>query len=452
MDAPEILTTGSLRQTALIYVTVLLSAIGLAASAFAYLYAYDAATEFLDGQLRQIALNAGAGVSPADAPAQADQDPEDQFAVTIWDVQGRLVHASLPSVHIPLEIRPGYANAKAAGEDWRVYTAGDSRRMIQVAQQEVVRQEIAQTAALGAAAPILIAIPLAWLVVGWAMNRVLARLNTLSTELAERSVGATAPIALDGIPAEVAPLARSMNSLIVRLHDAVEAQRRFVSDAAHELRTPLAGMQIQVENLSREARGAHEGAIAALARGVRRASALVNQLLHLARLEESGALQEETVAVNALVLEAVADHAAVADHKQIDLEVNFACQAVCRGAPDEVRALLSSLIDNAVRYTPSCGRIDVSIKQRDGCFVVEVSNTGASLPMGAEARVFDRFFRAALQGTEGTGLGLSIARRVAERHAFGLTVENRADREIGVVARVSIPAAGESDPGGSGRR
>ena len=315
--------------------------------------------------------------------------------------------------------------------------------MIQVAQQEVVRQEIAQTAALGAAPPVLIAIPLAWLVVGWAMNRVLARLNALSIELAERSVSATASIALDGIPAEVAPLARSMNSLIVRLHDAVEAQRQFVSDAAHELRTPLAGMQIQVENLSREARGAHEGATAALARGVRRASALVNQLLDLARLEESGAVQDETVAVNALVLEAVADHAAVADHKQIDLEVNFACQAVCRGAPDEVRALLSSLIDNAVRYTPSCGRIDVSIKQRDGCFVVEVSNTGASLLMAVEARVFDRFFRAAPQETEGTGLGLSIARRVAERHAFGLTVENRADGETGVVARVSIPAAGE---------
>ena len=316
----------------------------------------------------------------------------------------------------------------------------------------MVRQEIAQTAALGAAAPVLIAIPLAWLVVGWAMNRVLARLNTLSIELAERSVGATAPIALDGIPAEVAPLARSMNSLIVRLHDAVEAQRRFVSDAAHELRTPLAGMQIQVENLSREARGAHEGATAALARGVRRASALVNQLLHLARLEESGAVQDETVDVNALVLEAVADHAAVADHKQIDLEVNFACQAVCRGAPDEVRALLSSLIDNAVRYTPSCGRIDVSIGRGDGRFVVEVLNIGALLPRGAEARLFDRFFRAAPQETEGTGLGLSIARRVAERHGFGLTVENRADGITGVVARLSIPAAGEAGRGAGGRR
>ena len=130
MVAPEILKTASLRRAALVYVTVLLAVIGLAASAFAYVYARDEATEFLDGQLRQIALNAGAGVSPADAPAQADQDPEDQFAVTIRDAQGRLVHASLPSVHIPPQTRAGYANAEAAGEAWRVYTAGDSQRTI----------------------------------------------------------------------------------------------------------------------------------------------------------------------------------------------------------------------------------------------------------------------------------------------------------------------------------
>ncbi len=440
MDAPEILRMTSLRRTALVYMTVLLSVIGLAASALAYRYAHDAATEFLDGQLRQIALNAGGGVSATDAPADTDQDPEDQFAVSIWDAQGRLVHASLPSAHIPPQVQPGYSTAEAAGEQWRVYTTGDSLRTVQVAQQEVVRQEIAQTAALVAAAPVLIAIPLAWLVVGWAMNRVLARLNALSIELAERSVSATAPIALDGIPAEVAPLALSMNSLIVRLHDAVEAQRRFISDAAHELRTPLAGMQIQLENFAREAQDAHRETAAALARGVRRASALVNQLLHLARLEQSGTALDEMVDVNALVLESIADHAALAERKELDLEVNFACQAVCRGTADEVRALLSSLIDNAVRYTPSGGRVDVSIGRDDGRFVVEVSNTGALLPKGAETRVFDRFFRAAPLETEGTGLGLSIARRVAERHAFGLTIENRPESETGVVARVSIPA------------
>jgi len=428
----------SLRRAALVYVTAVLAVIGVAASAFAYLYARDQATEFLDGQLRQIALNAGDGVPQADAPAAVDQDPEDQFAVSIWDAKGALLHASLPSVHIPLETRRGYADAEAAGETWRVYTTGDSRRTVQVAQRQVVRREIAQTAAFGAAAPILIAIPLAWLVVGWAMNRVLKRLNALSIELAERGAGAAGPIALEGIPAEIVPLALSMNSLIVRLNDALDAQRRFVSDAAHELRTPLAAMQIQVENLSREARGAHDGAAAALARGVRRAGALVSQLLRLARLEEGVAAPAGAVDVNALVLESVADHAALAERKQVELELDLGCEAVCRGAPDEVRALLSNLLDNAVRYTPSGGRIDVSIRRRDRRFVVEVANTGALLPSGAEARVFDRFFRAAPPETEGTGLGLSIARRVAERHAFGLTVENRTD-EAGVIARVSIP-------------
>ena len=133
MDAPEILRMTSLRRTALVYMTVLLSVIGLAASALAYRYAHDAATEFLDGQLRQIALNAGGGVSATDAPADTDQDPEDQFAVSIWDAQGRLVHASLPSAHIPPQAQPGYSTAEAAGEQWRVYTTGDSLRTVQVA-------------------------------------------------------------------------------------------------------------------------------------------------------------------------------------------------------------------------------------------------------------------------------------------------------------------------------
>ncbi len=135
----------------------------------------------------------------------------------------------------------------------------------------------------------------------------------------------------------------------------------------------------------------------------------------------------------------IADYAALAERKGVDLEANLACEVVCRGAPDEIRALLSSLLDNAVRYTPAGGRIDVSIERRQGWFVVEVSNTGPLLPAGVEDRVFDRFFRAAPPETEGTGLGLSIARRVAERHGFGLTVENRRDGIAGVVARVAIP-------------
>ena len=139
---------------------------------------------------------------------------------------------------------------KADGELWHVYTIGDGDHTVQVAQRETVRAEIIESAAIGAAAPILIVIPLSWLVVGWAMNRMLRRLDVLATEIAERSAMATEPIPLTGVPLEVTPLVASMNGLIERLRSAVETQKRFLADAAHELRTPLAAMQIQVDNLA----------------------------------------------------------------------------------------------------------------------------------------------------------------------------------------------------------
>ena len=120
---------------------------------------------------------------------------------------------------------------------------------MQVGQRETVRTEIVESAALGAAAPVPIVIPLSWRVVGWALNRMLRRLDALEADIAERSPSAREPIALEGVPVEVAPLVVSMNGLIERLRAAVEARKRFLADAAHELRTPVAAMRIQVDNL-----------------------------------------------------------------------------------------------------------------------------------------------------------------------------------------------------------
>ena len=291
----------SLRRAALVWMTALLTVVGLVAIVVAYEYARGEAAEFLDGQLRQIALNAGPGMPFARAPTADDQDPEDQFAITIWDAQGRVVHQTLPNVEIARQSQPGFANVNAGGELWRVYTTGDGERSVQVAQQDTVRAEIADSAALGSAAPILIVIPLSWLVVGWAMNRVLGRLDGLANEIAARSASATQPIPLAGVPSEVAPLVESMNGLIVRLRLAIDAQKRFLSDAAHELRTPLAAMQIQADNLESDApevRGEHIEAIRA---GVKRAGSLVNQLLRLAKLDEPIAMQNATFDVVALL-------------------------------------------------------------------------------------------------------------------------------------------------------
>jgi two-component system, OmpR family, sensor kinase len=432
--------TNSLRRVALIWMTILLTIVGLGAMLVAYEYAWEEAAEFLDSQLRQIALNAGTGLSAAAGPVAADQDPEDRFAVTIWDGAGRVIHQSLPNVRIPRQAKPGFANVSAAGDAWRVYTVGDQSQTVQVAQRETVRAEIADSAAMGAAAPILMVIPLSWLVVGWATSRMIGRLKDLARDVAARSAAATEPISLAGVPAEVRPLVDSMNGLIARLRASVEAQKRFLADAAHELRTPLAAMQIEIENLASADAPDQDERVAALSAGAKRASALVNQLLDLARLDESETAKNDTFDLRALLLDCVADCAPLAQGKDVDIGIAFTADAMIRGVEREVRALFASLIDNATRYTPEGGKIDVSLARRAGCPVVEIVDTGPGLPKGAEARIFDRFFRGAPLDTEGTGLGLAIARRIAERHGFELTVENRADGASGVVAKVVIPS------------
>jgi two-component system OmpR family sensor kinase len=434
MDGREIMTH-SLRGRALIWMTGLLTIVGLLAIVVAYVYARDEAAEFLDDQLRQTALNAGTSAFVAQGPASADQDPEDRLAIAIWDDAGRMVRQSPAGVQIPRQARPGFADVVANGEAWRVYAAGDGARTVQVAQRDIVRAEIAGHAALGAAAPILIVIPLSWLAVGWAMNRMLKRLNDLAEDIAARAATATEPIPSDGVPTEIKPVVDSMNGLIARLRALVEAQKRFLAEAAHELRTPLAAMQIQVDTLRDDPEKQ------ALSEGVRRAGALVNQLLSLARLDEPASQSSAPCDLGAALLDCVADAAPMAQAGDLDIGVDLAAQVVVLGDERELRALFANLIDNAVRYTPPGGRVDVLLARRAGGAVVEIVDTGPGLPKGAEARVFERFFRGAPLETEGTGLGLAIALRIAERHGFDLTVENRADGAQGVLARVVLPPA-----------
>jgi two-component system OmpR family sensor kinase len=428
----------SLRLAALVWMTVLLALVGIATFVISYRLARDETAEFLDGQLRQVALNAGKGLR-AGAVAAVDQDPEDQLAVTIWDADRRIVHASLPDVKIALPDRPGFSEAMAAGERWRVFVASDDGRTVQVAQRATVRDEIASSAALGAAAPLLIVIPLSWLVVGWALSRTLGRLDLLARDIATRGASAAAPIPLAGIPSEVMPMVQSINGLIGRLGAALAAQKRFVADAAHELRTPLAAMQIQVDGLSQSGAENFAARKEALTRGVRRASALIDQLLRLARLDEPALPAVEEIDIAQLVLDCASDYVVVANQKGVDLGVEAAAEARISGNAEELRVLFSNLIENAVRYTPSGGTVDVFVRLRNSHAVVEVIDTGCGLPPGAEARIFDRFYRGAPPETEGSGLGLAIAWRIAERNGLLLTVENRPDGRQGVLARVELP-------------
>jgi two-component system, OmpR family, sensor kinase len=426
----------SLRRTALLWMTAMLSVVGIAGAAVSYRLASDEATAFLDSQLRQIALNAGEGVTDtADPPIQ--HDPEDDFIVEIWNGAGERLHASRSAVNIPRRSQAGFADVQTAGEEWRVYASSDGARTVQVAQRAAVRREIAQHTAISAAIPIVVVIPLAWLLIGWALARFLGRLTTVASTIAERSLDSKDPIPLEGVPKEVSPLVVAMNSLIERLHHALDQQRRFVSDAAHELRTPLTALRLQIENLQHEAgQGVTEACLTDLERGTRRASALVEQLSRMARYDASREVDAaEPVDLPELLKSCLADHLPIAESRGVDLGITTMERAYVLGARSELKNLFANLIDNAVRYTPSGGAVDVSIRPCGERAVVEIADTGCGISKDLLPRVFDRFFRAAPPGIEGNGLGLSIVKAIADRH--DLEVELGLRDRGGLVATVS---------------
>jgi two-component system, OmpR family, sensor kinase len=330
----------SLRQTALVWITILLALVGLATLVISYRLAKDQAAEFLDGQLRQVALNVGMGLPDAAETPGLDQDPEERLAVAIWNADGSIARTSPTDVNIPRQSRAGFAYLTAMGRRWRVYTANHGARTVQVAQHMEVRDEIARGAALGAAAPVLILIPLSWLVVSWSINHTLGRLNTFARDIAARGASAAAPIPLAAIPTEVVPVVNSMNGLIERLRSALDTQKRFLADAAHELRTPLAAMQIEVEGLSSATTESLAERKNALSRGMRRASALVDQLLRLARLDEPARSASENVDIAQLLLDCVGDHVVIADRKGVDLGVDAPAEATLPGNREAARAIL----------------------------------------------------------------------------------------------------------------
>jgi len=279
----------------------------------------------------------------------------------------------------------------------------------------------------------------------WGVARTISRaLLDIGKQAAQQDEHNIAELLLTNVPQEIRPLVSSFNSLLRRLRDAFATQRRFVQDAAHELRTPIAAIALQLENMQQDVQcEAAAGRYGQLHAGVRRAQRMVEQLLRLSRQEAAGADGPAMVDLQAQLRESMNTLIGLADQRSIDLgfvgpppasrPLTLHCVA------GDLRSLLDNLIENALRYTPHGGVVDVRLLQEQGRIAVEVVDTGPGIPQELLPRVFDRFFRVPGTSAEGSGLGLAIARAAAQRCGLALTLRNRGDRS-GLVARVEALA------------
>jgi two-component system OmpR family sensor kinase len=417
-------------------VTALLVIFYVAATAASFGFVTYEANKFLDAQLQEVAIHiAPDGDSSKDSLLETED--EDLLVVRVWDRLGSVIYRGGPPIEIPWTSQAGLSDVTADGQIWRVYRWSTAGHNIQIAQTWSARREIAAFAATGAALPLLLTVPLAWLLIRWSIDRTLRGFHRLSSDIGQRSLDAREPLRPVGAPVEIAPLITAIDKLVERYRHALETQRRFVADAAHELRTPLAALQIQAENLAASDLSKRSRELAnELGDGVRRSSYLASQLLEMARTEGLSVLDRQTIDLPALISSVLADFVTLADAKGIHLEMTVVDSASVDGDAVAIQKLLSILIDNAVRYSQQDGLVTTRLSLADMCRLkIEVLDDGLGIPEAAMPFIYDRFFRAAPQEIEGTGLGLAIAKTIADRIGVQLCHRNRTDR-TGTIATI----------------
>jgi signal transduction histidine kinase len=419
---------------ALIVVVALVSAL---AAGITYRRVLAETSALFDYQLRQMALSLRSQVSLAPRievpPDQGDTD----FVVQIWDLFGARVYLSRPGLPMINQTVLGYADLAVRGQAWRAYGLQTADGVIQIAQPIGVRQRLARAAALRVVIPLILLLPVLVLFVVWIVGRGLRPLRRLTAEVQRRDAHSMTPLFQDGLPREIEPLVAELNRLLQRLREAFAAQQNFIADAAHELRSPLTALRLHAQLLDRAPdESARCEARAHLGEAVERAIHLVEQLLALAR---SGS-QETPADVTAVDLcrvsaQAVADTHALAHARHIDLGLEAATAIPVLGDPEALRVLIRNLVDNAVRYTPAGGSVEVRCRLVDGAGVLEVDDTGPGLDAAEHERLFDRFFRRAVTQEPGTGLGLAIVKAIAERHGAGIALDKAPDGGLRVTVK-----------------
>jgi two-component system sensor histidine kinase TctE len=325
-----------------------------------------------------------------------------------------------------------YRDATINGEEVRIayqfLAAGNARSpvLVQVAETRNKRKQLASRVITGVLLPQFAIIPLAVILVWLGLTRGLAPLNRLQSRIRRRRPDDLSPIDLRSVPEELRPVIAAFNDMMARLEDNLEAQHRFISAAAHQLKTPLTGLKTQTELALREADGVQlRDYLQRIAGGVNRAAHLTNQLLQLARAEASHEKPRpmEAVDLEVLTREVAAHCVPRALERSIDFGFEEAgVPMIIGGVPLLLREMIDNLIDNAIKYTPVGGHVTVRLRAAPA-WILEVEDSGIGISAADRQHVFERFYRALDTEAEGSGLGLAIVREIADLHRIGIEIE-----------------------------
>lgn len=399
--------------------TVLLTAV-------AYWVTLQEMREVFDAELKTIAegvvrmhqANSDWSASAA-LPVRTDEPDDSEIVTQSWTSAGRRLFISDPRVTLPFSAAPGHSEISIGDDRWSVHTVAGQGYVAQAAQRQSQREQMAGESAAQISTLMVALVSGVGVLLVLSLRRGLAPLDVAARDIATRSAGALSPIRAGDTPRELMPVIDSTNELLRRLSESFSAQRRFLADAAHELRTPITALRLQLQNLKHSKDGlSRESALNDLEAGIDRSQRLVAQLLEIARSERDvEAMRTEPVDLAALARNVAATFAVRADEKGVDLGVRVLDRPIVDGDLMQLTVLLNNLIDNAIRYAPG-GAVDIEVVTETAQPVLRVVDHGPGIHPEERERVFDRFFRGASGRIDpgGSGLGLAIVKAIADRH------------------------------------
>lgn len=429
MDGLKRAITQSLQFKLSVWLAAVITGIALLAGVFSFAAAFKDANELQDDQLRQIVFLADQhtllATSESSTLNSLVADPESRVILQALPATGQeasIADASDAVLLLPSNLPDGIQTLTVRDERWRlmVRTLPNGTRIV-AGQQTAIRDEIARDGALRTLLPLLVLIPVMLILTSVLIRQMFKPVKQLALELDERSQDDLRPLNESHLPTEIQPFVVANNRLLARVEQSMAQQRRFLADAAHELRSPLTALSLQSERLgAAEMSAPARERLGALQGGLMRSRQLLDQLLALARARETGQGQAGLVSLRRICHQVIEDLMPLAQAKHIDIGIDGEADASVTAHEIDLKSLVRNLVDNAIRYTPPAGRVDLCIQAEKGQASLQVSDSGPGIAQAERQRVFDPFYRILGNEEIGSGLGLSIVKTLADR--MGATV------------------------------
>jgi two-component system, OmpR family, sensor kinase len=398
--------------------------------------------ELLNYQLEQVAR--ALILSDLQGTAETwDSDPALHLDVQIWDADGIRLYRSSEQIDVALDTRPGLSSVRSGHQsdavELKVFTLSNGQRTVQVMHSQDLRDQLYWDAELDVLIPALLVMLVGAVMVTMTIRKELEPIRELDDELSRRDAGSLHPVVLSHAPAELGSVVSTLNRLLLQLDTSLQAHKRFIANAAHELRTPITALSLEVDNLMRGQNQTNMLETAArLKLGTQRAQHLLQQMLALARLESRTKPKPRvSVDLQHLAQQSMMDLSALASHRGIEFALDTSGSTLIQGDADDLRLMLDNLLGNALKFSPPDTVVEMRIVHQGQSVTLMLRDYGPGIATELRERILLPFVR--VDATiEGAGLGLSIVQEVVLSHGATLSLESPADGK-GLLVRVSFP-------------